>query len=616
MKRCFLKLAGYFLLACGVICCALVPPADFESGQKWLHRGLLATAQGQTSPTPAADAGADPPVTEPDLTSIFPSPTPALRPAADGVSAANDDSQPPLNQSEVAQPVAGQNPPLSPSDPFSSSSTPSAESGSFAGSTATVPPQTPTTRRELATGSENFSAGGAQSDVALRWNVPEAVNLGQETDCRLVVTNTAADTAVEVVVEVRLSENARLGQCDPRQVPAPPGEARQSLVWRLGSMVPGMSKTIHIGLTPTAIGELSPVAAVTFNRVAKASVAILQPRLELSVDGPAHAVIGQRSTYRLNVSNHGSGAAANVVVEAQVPAGLSADPQAQLRYQIGTLAAGESRHVDLPLRGLDVGNHAIAAAVYVGGAAVARTNHAVEIVRPVLNITLEGPKLRYLNRKATYVVTVENPSPIAINNVQVLGQVPQGFRFVEATGGGSFDPAVRQVAWFVGKLEPNSSATVAARLVPGAVGDHKIAAAVRADAGVTGLTETATRVEGVSSVVIEVSDADDPVEVQGQTVYTIRLTNQGSKLARNVQVAAVLPDQMQVVSVDGPTSGAVDGDRVIFEPLETLDVGATQEYRVQVLCGGAGKLRFRAFLRTEENTDPIIEEEQTHVYED
>jgi len=452
--------------------------------------------------------------------------------------------------------------------------------------------------------------------AALVWIIPEAVNLGQEANCRLVITNTAEDGASAVAVQVKVPENAQLGQCDPPPSGSGQVGVDQPLIWELGPMAPGMSKTIHVGLTPTAPGRFTPAAALAVTRISEASASILEPRVELAVVGPAQAVVGQAAAYLVSVSNHGTGAAANVQVMAQMTAGLSPPPGTQLQYQIGTLAAGESRQIELPARGIEEGRQEIVAAVQVGRELAARNNHLVQIIRPALSLSIDGPKLRYLDRHATYVINVENPSPIPIQNVQVFHRVPAGFRFVEATDGGSFDSAVRQVAWFVGRLEPHGTATVSAKLIPATVGDHTLAAAVRADAGVTGQTETATRVEGVSSVVIDVSDRDDPVEVAGETAYVIRVSNQGSKPASNVQVAAVLPAQMEFVSAEGPTDGNQEGERVIFEPLASLAPGQTQQYQVHVICRQPGSTRFRAFLRTAETTEPVIEEEQTRVYAD
>jgi len=139
---------------------------------------------------------------------------------------------------------------------------------------------------------------------------------------------------------------------------------------------------------------------------------------------------------------------------------------------------------------------------------------------------------------------------------------------------------------------------------------------VKADSGVNAVAHTTTRVEGVSSVVLEIVDRDDPIEVAGETLYEIRVTNQGTKPASGVQVAASLPKEIEALEIDGPSEGVIDGEKIVFEPLAELAAGATETYRVHVKCHGEGNVRFRAFFRTEESANPVLEEELTHIYAD
>ncbi len=238
------------------------------------------------------------------------------------------------------------------------------------------------------------------------------------------------------------------------------------------------------------------------------------------------------------------------------------------------------------------------------------------MVRPTLDIAFEGPKLRYVDRKATYVVKVQNPGPAPIENVQLLEHVPEGFRFVEASSGGSFDRSARQVAWFVGRLEPNESASVGIELIACQSGEHRISAAAKADEGVVGKAEVVTRVESVPSVTLDVSEDDDPVEVDTETVYRIRVTNHGTRPATHVQVAAEVPQEMQVLKLSGPAVGAVKGQEIVFPPLATLEPGKSEEYQVRVQCRQSGQVRFRAFFRSDDTPNAVIEEEHTRVYGD
>jgi uncharacterized repeat protein (TIGR01451 family) len=233
-----------------------------------------------------------------------------------------------------------------------------------------------------------------------------------------------------------------------------------------------------------------------------------------------------------------------------------------------------------------------------------------------LEVAIEGPRLRYVERQATYTIRVHNPGPAPANNVQVFDAIPASFRFLDASGGGAFDHTNRQVAWFVGRLEPGATAELGVQLIPTEIGDAQLAAEVKADCGVVEKAEAQTRVEGIAAVVIDVADTDDPVEVGGQTAYEIRVTNRGSQPARMVQVAAKLSGSMEAIDASGPTQGTIDGGQVVFEPIATLEPGQSQLYRVVVHCPQAGQMTFRAYFRSAEQPKPVVEEEVTRVYQD
>jgi uncharacterized repeat protein (TIGR01451 family) len=484
--------------------------------------------------------------------------------------------------------------------------------------TLNVPSMTATSANLSSTAADHDAdalARAASSDdgagVSLRWITPTTASLGQEATCQLVVRNMSATPALAVLVEVHLPKSVAASHCDPA-----PTEDGQLLTWNLGNLPAGAAKTLQMGLTATERAALSPTAAVTCTRAAMASIEITEPRLELTVVGPQQAVLGQAATFHFRAQNSGSGPAANVVLEVQLAEGLQHAQGPNPQYRIGTLEPGESRQVQVPVIGTTDGQHAIEGVVMLGATAAAKAQCAVDFVRPTLDIAVDGPKLRYVDRKASYVVKVQNPGPAAIENVQLLQHVPEGFRFVEASSGGSFDRSARQVAWFVGRLEPNESASVGIELIASESGDHRVSAAAKADDGVIGKADVVTHVESVPSLVLDVTEDDDPVEVDSETVYRIHITNHGTRPATHVQIAAEVPNEMEILKVNGPGVGAVKGQQIVFPPLAALDPGKSEEYQVRVQCKQPGQTRFRAFLRHDDTPNTVIEEEQTRIYAD
>jgi uncharacterized repeat protein (TIGR01451 family) len=449
------------------------------------------------------------------------------------------------------------------------------------------------------------------SGVMVEWITPKSINRGKETEFKLLVRNSMKHAAKNVAVHVQMPEHAELGKCNPKPI-----ASEGVLLWKIGQMAAGSTKTITLGITPLEKGEIEPQAAVTFTRASSTRVAIVEPELSLKIESSPRAVIGQRGGCVLVVHNGGNGPATGVVVSANLPASLAPTTAEEAKYQLGTLPPGESREIEFPIYAHKLGQHALEFQVTCQGTEPKEIQQTLEVVQPTVQVAMEGPKLRYVERQASYLIRLENPGPAPINNVQVIENVPAGFEFVEATAGGDYDHEARQVAWFVGRLEPNASTTVEVKLIPGELGEHTVTTEVTADAGVNAVAHATTRVEGVSSVALDVIDRDDPIEVAGETLYEIRVTNNGTKPAAGVQIAAQVPKEMEPLEIGGPTEGSIDADKIIFEPLAELAPGATETFTVHVRCHGEGKVRFRAFFRTEESANPVSEEELTHIYAD
>lgn len=464
---------------------------------------------------------------------------------------------------------------------------------------------------EADVGSAAHDASAAQRSVMLRWETPSEIQLDVEAECRLLVQNDTDATLSQVLVEAHLPAGLRLTRAEPAQI-----DAQGRLTWSLAKLAPRALETIRLWVVPTGEGEVEPTATVTFSHATAARLNVIHPQLELEAVGPASSLAGQPAGLRLVVSNPGTGKARNVVIEVGLDRRLQSSTGGELRYAIGSLAGGESREVQVALNPTEAGQYEIHATAKAEPGLVEETQYLLEVVKPALQVAVDGPRLRYVDRQATYSIRVHNPGPSPADNVQVIDDVPSGFRFVDASSGGTFDAEARQVAWFVGRLEPHETTEVQVQLIATEPGEQRISAAVRADAGVSEIAETVTRIEGLAAVVLEVVDADDPIEVSGETSYEIRLTNRGSQAARGVQAAAKLPPELEALDFDGPTAGRIQGQQVVFEPLESLAPGQTQVYTVRVLCRGDGHVTFRAYYRDADHPNPMVVEELTRVYQD
>lgn len=453
--------------------------------------------------------------------------------------------------------------------------------------------------------------GAPGEAVVLQWITPAEMSVGQPAACRLIVHNAAAAVVDRVEVQAAMPEHLRI---DQSSLAAHDVDGR--IVWAMGQLAPGETKAIDLEVTATNEGDFNPVASVTFSHTCEARIQALRPQLELAIEGPQQVLTGQNANYAIVVSNVGTGRASAVTVSTHLDGALHSATGEQKSYSIGTLAAGETRRIVVNASAADVGTCRILARAVAKGNLQDDAQLEVEAVCPRVELGFAGPRLRYVDHEAAYTLRVHNPGRAAASNVQVVAQLPPGLRFEEADGGATCDAERGQVTWFVGNLEADQACQFNLCLRAVEVGDQPIAVNAMLESGSSQTAEFVTRVEGIADVVVEVIDSQDPVELGGETVYEVRVSNRGSQPAHQVQAAARLSSGCEALDTQGPTRGKIERAQVVFEPIADLEPGATETYQVRVACSQVGQFGFRAFVRCQGQPRPAVEEELTRVYEE
>jgi uncharacterized repeat protein (TIGR01451 family) len=446
--------------------------------------------------------------------------------------------------------------------------------------------------------------------ISLNWLKTGEVNVGQECTCALVVKNTGKVAAKDVIVEAHFPRTVRLLDAEPL-----PSDTKDRLGWVFENLDPGAEKTISIKLIPGRRGELATSATVRFTGVASSVLQVEEPQLSVAVAGPREVMLGESTTQVITVSNPGSGVAHDVVVHASIPEGLEHQRGKSVELAIGSLAAGETREVRLPLAAT-AGGDSILRIEARGTNLLQKAQTQIKVAAPKLKVEVAGPSLRYINRHAQYTVTVTNDGVAATDNVRVVHLVPEGFDYVKSDRGGKYDPATASVTWFIGRLEAGQSLQVSCDLNARQTGDYQHHVQASGENGTLAAAKLETKVDGASAIVMEVTDLDDPVEIETQTAYEIRIRNDGSKAAQNLRLACELPAGVELIGAEGPSAQIVEKGILNFHPLPELPAGSKVTYRILVSGKTAGNLRLRAKLTTNASTEPLIVEELTKFYAD
>jgi uncharacterized repeat protein (TIGR01451 family) len=296
--------------------------------------------------------------------------------------------------------------------------------------------------------------------------------------------------------------------------------------------------------------------------------------------------------------------------------GLRGEKGQDSTTELGTLAAGETRMVKVMCQSVKGGPQKVMAMAACDGGLQASSESTTVVSEAKLELAMGGPKLRYLDRSATYKLVVTNPGDAAAPDVKISAVVPAGFKFTKPTDGAKYDYATHTVSWVVGSIAPGEKKEISYKCLATQVGEFKHTASVESGRGMKAHGEIMTKVEGIASLLMEMVDLDDPVEVGSETTYEIRVTNQGSREAANVEIRALVPREMSVKGGQGPTQHKVEGQEIIFAPLPKLAPRADAIFRVFVKANTAGDVRFRARLVSDSLTEPVIGEEGTKIYTD
>ena len=229
----------------------------------------------------------------------------------------------------------------------------------------TSPGDTPTDNRSCVTTTVLLP------DLTIRKTGPPAAQAGPNFTYTLTFANRGTFAATNVQVTDTLPQGLVLVAATP----APTWQSGQTLTWNRSTVEVGESDTITVvvrGTTPfdptTAVSQLvTNRACITTPddpaamRCSTAFTTLQRPELVVTKTGPPTALVGDRFTYTLTLTNRGTFAASDVSVHDTLPHGMTLEhtpdgcsftPATRLlTCTVGTLAAHEDRRtITIPVR--------------------------------------------------------------------------------------------------------------------------------------------------------------------------------------------------------------------------------------------------------------------------
>ena len=186
----------------------------------------------------------------------------------------------------------------------------------------------------------------------------------------------------------------------------------------------------------------------------------------------------------ITVSNPGTGMATGVVLQERIPPGLQHPAGSDLEYQVGNLKPGETRKLELPLVTSSAARTTnLLSARGDGSLRTTENKLDLEVLAPKLDVVMEGPKRRYLERQATYQLSVSNPGTAPAKQVELIASLPAGLKFVRPNNAGYYEDSTRTVRWRLEELPPNETGSVELVTMPIEAGQTRHQASRHGPAG-------------------------------------------------------------------------------------------------------------------------------------
>ena len=370
--------------------------------------------------------------------------------------------------------------------------------------------------------------------------------------------------------------------------------AQSHLSFGIRNLAAGSVKTISIHVKPTKTGPFDHAATVRFETGCRSRTSVLKPMLKVDVIAKptvGKVLRGQPVQFEVTVSNLGDGPARNVAITARLSTGLrhetgkKSDEPILYELTLPTLMPKQSEKLDTLSADAVVGGEQSCTVEVKSPDVVfveqdAKVTKTISVIEPKLKLTLQGPDTRLHRHDRRLSAHPRKPR----HSPRQESSDRRHFAH-EGTPRESPSRSTLRLDHQAPFLEHRSGragakpVSLGFNVRVGGIGDYEFLAEATADGAIKLPTERKhTEVAGMPDVDLVVSESKRVLDVGGTTKFLVRLRNYGTKAATNIQVNAILSDNLEVQDAGGGSKDvavAVNDKKtaVKFDQIATLGPG-------------------------------------------
>ena len=227
------------------------------------------------------------------------------------------------------------------------------------------------------------------------------------------------------------------------------------------------------------------------------TVGILNPSLDLRLDGPAEQYIGRDETVRFTVTNTSDAPALNTMVAVTEPTGVrdfrfDTRDYADGKLMIGCLQPGQSRTFNATFRSEKAGvlTMRAAAEAYCADAVRKEIKTTFKGISAILIETVDKKDPVPVGEETTYEIYVKNQGTAADLNIVLTGTLPAEESFVSATGDTDVKASGKNLTFGkIDELAPGDVASWNVTVKADSAAKVKLKLNLKSDANPDGVTE-------------------------------------------------------------------------------------------------------------------------------
>jgi len=450
-----------------------------------------------------------------------------------------------------------------------------------------------------------------RKDNSILWiekNYPATVKIGKPYTYTIKVTNLTTLDVPEVVISEQIPTGFQVNSSSPDAA-----NLGGKMNWALGKLSPKESKTISITGMTDEKAELPCCTSASYDPPTLCvNTSVVQPELTLALTTVAESTTCERIPLKFVVTNPGDTTVTNVKVTSQLPRGVTSSGKSSITINVGSLAAGTSKEFTEVAAASAPGFFPFVADATASDGLMAKANAGTNVTQPSLTITASPlQQKQFVGRPIGYSVSVSNTGNAPAESITLSANLV-GAAGKSASKGGSVSG--RSASWKIGTLAPGASESVTLDATAVDAGLAKIEAMAEANCSADVSATASTEIIGISAILLEVVDQEDPIEVGNEETYVISVTNQGSAADTNVRIVAVLDDSTEYVSSSGATRGSTSGKTITFAPLAKIEAKESVEWKIIIRGTEEADARIKVSLNSDQLTKSVDETEATTIY--